>query len=89
MINSQLRIKELMSKWLHRYIYEVRQQGKLTNKAKIAKILGCAPSCLSQYLNPNYDKKAPWEFQCKLCYLVGHTMIELHPELNDIRLMHN
>tara|TARA_B100000749_G_C18439696_1_gene471656 strand:+ start:1003 stop:1272 length:270 start_codon:yes stop_codon:yes gene_type:complete len=84
----QYEIKAKMQSWVNGYLHEKRLQGKVVNRARLAKVLGCSSSSLSQYTNPECYKKAPWEFQLKLCCLVGRTMFELHPELHDIRLMH-
>lgn len=79
-------IKTQMEVWLNTFIYQNRLIGHNVSKVDIAKALGCAPSSLSQYTNPKHPKKAPWEFQCKLCYLVGRTIDQLHPELVKMRL---
>lgn len=79
-------IKIKMETWLNAFIYQKRASGQSVSKADIAKALGCAQSSLSQYTNPKHPKKAPWEFQCKFCCLVGRTIEELHPELLNVRL---
>lgn len=79
-------IKRKMETWLNQFIYQKRASGQSISKADIAKALGCAPSSLSQYTNPKHPKKAPWEFQCKFCCLVGRTIEQLHPELLNVRL---
>lgn len=84
----QSEIKAKMQGWVNGYLCKKRSQGNTVNRAMLAKVLGCSSSSLSQYTNPECPKKAPWEFQLKLCCLMGRTMYELHPELNDIRLMH-
>jgi hypothetical protein len=88
MSEQEYNVKHLLSKWLGGYLYRCRLAGKTINRSDVANLLGCTPSCLSQYTNPAHPKKAPWEFQVKLSLLSGKSMLELHPELEAIRIQH-
>lgn len=88
MNQHEYKVKRLLSKWLGDYLYRCRQAGKQVNRSDVASLLGCTPSCLSQYTNPAHPKKAPWEFQFKLSLLSGKSILELHPELEAIRIQH-
>lgn len=83
---SEVKVKTQMERWLNDFLFITRKNGRFINKSDVAKSLNCACSSLSQYTNPKHPKKAPWEFQCKFCQLVGKSINELHPELADIRL---
>lgn len=81
--NTNLTKKQL-NRWLHEHIYKMRKAGFKPTKSLIAETLGISKSSLSQYTNPSNDKKAPWEFQCKFCSMLGRSMEELHPEIADL-----
>ncbi|MBE1301885.1 MAG: hypothetical protein GJ680_18520 [Alteromonadaceae bacterium] len=87
-LRSESAIKRKLSDWLGEFLSRSRQAGKRHNRHSVAQMLGITDSCLSQYTNPSNSKKAPWEFQVKMCFLVGKSIIELHPELNEIRIQH-
>lgn len=88
MTQQDMSVKTKISHWLNDYLYRCRRAGKALNRNDLASILGCTASCLSQYTNQANPKKVPWEFQSKVCLLVGKSIIQLHPELEDIRSRH-
>jgi DNA-binding XRE family transcriptional regulator len=77
-------IKRKLNSWLHEHIHKMRRDGLNPTKSFIAKTLGVSKSSFSQYTNPDTAKKAPWEFQCKLCFILGKSIEDLHPEITGL-----
>lgn len=74
-------IKRQLETWLNQHIANMRKQGYKVNRTQIAKIIGVPTSSFSQYTNSKNRKKVPWQFQYKLCSLLGKPMEVLHPEV--------
>jgi len=86
--SQDIKIKIQLAKWINGYIYKTRGIGNKCNRVTIAKQLRVSEPLFCQYTNVKSEKKAPLEFQLKVCFLTGHSIIELHPEYEEYRILH-
>ncbi len=89
MTEQDLKVKATLSDWVNDFISRRRQRGQACVRADVARFLGVNESSFCQYTSVYSEKKAPMLFQVKVCLMTGHSIIELNPSLEALRVLHH